>query len=342
MRIVVTGHKGYIGAVLVGMLISAGHQVRGLDIGLFDNAWCGPRVPEPRGMFLDIRDTEAEHFADTDAVIHLAALSNDSLGAMDPQLTNEVNYQASVRLASAAKEAGVERFLFSSSCSIYGFNEEEPRTENSETFPLTEYAKSKVETERSLSILACSTFAPTFLRNATVYGFSPRLRTDLVVNQLTATALVEKEIELKSDGSAWRPFIHVEDVARAFVSLLEAPISIVGNQIYNVGIDGQNFRVRDIAEILSEEVLDARVVVSPFASTDHRSYKVSFAKLTREVPSFKPQWTVRDGIRQLIDEFSRNTIQFPQLTGSTFHRLDSLMEGIERGKFRRDLRPLAD
>ncbi|GHE01645.1 NAD-dependent epimerase/dehydratase family protein [Streptomyces alanosinicus] len=338
MRVLLTGHQGYIGTVLADMLRSAGHDVRGLDIGLFADAWCGPEKADPEGIRADVRDSDIAHCADTDAVIHLAALSNDPSGALRPRLTEEINFRATLRLATAAKAAGVERFLFSSSCSIYGSGSDAPRTEDDEVAPLTEYAQSKIQSEEALGELASPTFAPTYLRNATAYGFSPRLRTDLVVNDLTATAFATGRILLKSDGTAWRPLIHVEDIAHAFTVLLDAPTELITHRAYNVGIDEENYLVRDVAQIVQEEIPGSRLEFESGASADRRSYRVDFGRLAREVPAFRPRWTVRKGVQHLAEMFTAHGIPSDRLLGPDYRRLNTLQASVAAGEVTPDFR----
>jgi nucleoside-diphosphate-sugar epimerase len=336
--VLVTGHQGYIGTVLVEMLRSAGHTVRGLDIGYFAGRWCGPATAEPESAPVDLRDVEIAHCAGADAVIHLAALSNDPLGALHPWLTDAINVQASARLARAAKAAGVQRFLFSSSCSVYGAGSSSIVTEDDPTGPLTGYATSKLRTEADLSTLADKSFAPTYLRNATAYGYSPRLRTDLVVNDLTVTALASGQVRLRSHGDAWRPLVHVEDIAQAFTVLLEAPTDLIRDRVYNVGTDDENYLVRDIAEIIVGVIPGSALSTAADAVADKRSYRVDFTRIAREIPAFTPRWTVRSGAAHLAEALTRTGLPPERFAGPAYRRLDQLHHLIETGLLTTDLR----
>src|SRR3954451_18804222 len=249
MRVLVTGHEGYLGSVLVPRLVDAGHEVVGLDTGLFADGTIGPVPADVPALRVDLRDVTKDHLAEVapDAVMHLAALCNDPLGDLDPELTYDVNHRSTIRLAKAAKEAGVERFLFSSSCSLYGAGaDDSPLDENAGFAPLTPYGESKILSEQDLVRLADDDFSPIYLRNATAYGFSPRLRGDLVINDLVAHALLTGEVRLMSDGSAWRPLVHAEDIAAALLALLEVPRERVHNRAYNVGQTSENYLIRDV------------------------------------------------------------------------------------------------
>jgi nucleoside-diphosphate-sugar epimerase/SAM-dependent methyltransferase len=301
MRVLVTGHEGYLGAVLVPALRARGHQVVGLDIGYFNGCDFTPSQKPPPALAMDLRDIEALRLDERDgidAVVHLAALSNDALGEIDPARTHEINYLASVALAEKAKRAGVKRFLFSSSCSIYGASDD-TLTERSPLRPLTAYARSKVETEEALDRLADPGFSPVILRNATAYGVSPRLRIDIVLNNLVGWAHTTGKIRLLSDGSAFRPLVHVADIAAAFVAALEAPSDAVHNQALNIGRDEDNYRIRDLAELVGEIVPGSQVEVANQAQADHRNYRVDFSKAARALPAFRPQWNARRGAEQL-------------------------------------------
>jgi len=323
MRVLVTGHEGYLGSVLVPRLTAAGHEVVGLDTGLFADCTLGP-APEPvPALHTDLREVTAEQLAEVapDAVMHLAALCNDPLGDLDPQLTYDVNHRATVRLAKAAKTAGVPRFLFSSSCSLYGAGTDNaPLDENAPFAPLTPYGESKIRSEQDLVILADDDFSPVFLRNATAYGFSPRLRGDLVVNDLVGNALLAGEVRLRSNGMAWRPLVHADDIASAFLALLAAPRETVHARAFNVGDSGENYLIRDVAELV-HDVVGGTVTFASGAGADARNYRVSCDRIAREVPTFRPQWTLRKGIEQLAEAYERYGLTLDDLMGERHQRL---------------------
>jgi nucleoside-diphosphate-sugar epimerase len=323
MRVLVTGHEGYLGSVLVPRLVAAGHQVVGLDIGLFADCTLGP-APEPvPTLTVDLRDVSATDLAPArpEAVMHLAALCNDPLGNLNPDLTYDINYRSTIRLAKAAKAAGAERFLFSSSCSLYGAGPDDtPLDEDAAFSPLTPYGESKILSERDLSALADDDFSPVYLRNATAYGFSPRLRGDLVVNDLVGNALLAGEIRLLSDGTAWRPLVHAEDIAAAFLALLSAPRERVHDRAYNIGHTDENYLIRDVAELV-RELVGGTVTFASGAGADKRNYRVSCDRIAREVPEFRPQWTVAKGIEQLAEAYRRYGLTKDNLFGERHQRL---------------------
>ena len=288
VRVLVTGHDGYIGTVLTPMLTTAGHDVVGLDSRLFDGCTLGELPPQVPAMDMDLRDVGPSELEGFEAVIHLAGISNDPLGDLEPDVTYEINHRASVRLAELAREAGVERFIFSSSCSLYGAAGEDFLDESASFAPVTPYGRSKVLAERDIAPLGSDAFCVTFLRNATVFGMSPRLRGDLVVNNLVGWACATGEVRLKSDGSAWRPLVHVEDVARAFLATLEAPSERIRGQAFNVGRTAENHRVRDVAKMVEEVVEGSRVSFADGAGADVRNYRVNCDRFARELPAFRP------------------------------------------------------
>jgi nucleoside-diphosphate-sugar epimerase len=340
MRVLVTGHEGYLGSVLVPRLVAAGHEVIGLDTGLFADCLLGPAPDPVPALRVDLRDVTAEHLAEVapDAVMHLAALCNDPLGDLDPELTYDVNHRSTIRLAQAAKTAGVPRLLFSSSCSLYGAGTDDtPLAENATFAPLTPYGESKIRAEQDLVGLADDAFSPVFLRNSTAYGFSPRLRGDLVVNDLVGTALRTGEVRLRSNGMAWRPLVHADDIASAFIALLEAPRETVHARAFNVGDSAENYLIRDVAELVGK-VVGGTVTVASGAGADARNYRVSCARIAREVPSFRPQWTLRKGIEQLVEAYQRYGLQLDDLMGERHQRLKRINALAQAGRIDSALR----
>jgi nucleoside-diphosphate-sugar epimerase len=338
MRILLAGHDGYIGTVLAPVLRAAGHTVVGLDAGLFSACAFGLQPLAGPARTLDVRDVTAGDLDGFDAVVHLANLSNDPLGNLSPGLTHAVNAEASVRLGALAREAGVGRFVFASSCSLYGAAGQDAVTETAAFNPVTPYGQAKVDAERGLSALATASFSPVFMRNATVYGVSPRLRFDLVVNNLTAWAVATGAIRMLSDGTPWRPLVHVEDVSTAVLAALDAPREAVHNEAFNVGRPGENYQVRDVARIVGEEVDGCAVAFAEGASPDARSYRVAFDKVGRHLPAWAPRWTVRDGVRELRDVLAGLGLTPDVFEGPRFSRIARLEEMIETGEIGPDLR----
>ncbi|MGH7837113.1 MAG: NAD-dependent epimerase/dehydratase family protein [Candidatus Binataceae bacterium] len=323
-RVLVTGHAGYIGAVMTPMLRHEGFAVTGLDTFFFagcDLGELGNPIPELR---LDLRDVRAADLAGFDAIIHLGALSNDPLGDLQPDLTWEINHLASVALARAARAAGVRRFLYSSSCSIYGASGSEPLTEEAPFAPLTPYAGSKVRAEEDLAGLASRDFSPVYLRNATAYGFSPRLRADVVLNNLVCWAFTTGKIRILSDGTPWRPLVHVADIAHAFIAALRAPAEVIHNQAFNVGSNDQNYQVRDIAEIVRAEMPACQIEYGGVSGPDPRNYRVDFSKIDRLLPEFRTHWDARSGARELREAFERHGLTAEDFQGRRFTRLAQL------------------
>jgi nucleoside-diphosphate-sugar epimerase len=331
MRVLLTGHKGYIGTVLAPMLLDAGHEVHGLDSDIFSRCTFGDEPLQIPETIKDIRDLTIADVQGFDAVLHLAGLSNDPLGDLNAELTYEINHRASVRLAALSKEAGVKRFIFSSSCSNYGAGGNDLLTEEGDLNPVTPYGKSKVMVEQDVSKLADETFCPLYLRNATAYGVSPRLRFDLVLNNLVAWAYTTGQVRLKSDGTPWRPIVHIEDISRAFVATLHAPAEKVFNRAFNVGVPGENFRIREIAEIVGETVPGSEVTFAPDASPDKRNYRVDCTLLPREVPEYQPKWNVRKGAQELYEAYKAIGLTLEEFEGKRYKRIDHVRMLIADG-----------
>jgi nucleoside-diphosphate-sugar epimerase len=342
VRVLVTGHDGYIGTALVPLFQEAGHDVTGLDSHLFERCVFGADarpVPEFR---MDVRDVTADLLSGFDAVVHLAGISNDPLGDLNPECTYDINYRGAVHVARTAKAAGVERFLFSSSCSLYGASgdasEAAPIDESAPFRPVTPYGESKMLAERDLGALADDDFSPTYLRNATAFGVSPRLRGDLVVNNLAGYAVSTGRVLMKSDGLPWRPLVHIEDISRAFLALAEAPRETVHDRAFNVGRTSENYRIRDVAAIVGDVVPDSVVAFADGASPDRRDYRVDCDLIRREVPAFEPVWTVRAGVEQLYDCYLRYGLTLESLTGPHLIRLEQIKRLLADAELDGDLR----
>jgi len=339
MRILIAGHKGYIGAVMVPFIQLAGHEVVGLDSDLFED--CSFRddglAPVPE-LNKDVRDVDRADLEGFDAVIHLANLSNDPLGNLNPKLTYEINHKGSVHLAERARAAGVKRFVFSSSCSLYGAAGEDRVRETAPFNPVTPYGRAKVLAEEGVGALANDAFSPTYLRNATAYGMSPRLRFDLVLNNLTAWAVTTGKIYLKSDGSPWRPLVHIEDISRAFLAVLESPREAVHNQAFNVGSTGENYQIRDIARLVGEIVPNCEVKIASDASPDRRSYRVDFSKITEHLPAFETKWSARDGVCQIYEALHDVDLSPDEFEGVRYRRIDRIRALLRSGELGPDLR----
>ncbi|MCF3122853.1 SDR family oxidoreductase [Streptomyces arenae] len=304
MRVLLTGHQGYLGTVMAPVLTAAGHEVVGLDAGLFADCVLGPTPADPSGHRVDLRDITAEHVADVDAVIHLAALSNDPLGALAPDLTYDINHHASVRLARLARDAGVRRFLYASTCSVYGAAGGSGLVaEDAPLRPVTPYAESKVRVEDDLHPLADGDFTPVYMRNATAFGYSPRLRADIVLNNLVGHALLTGEVLVLSDGTPWRPLVHAADIARAFTAALTAPREAVHDRAFNIGSEVNNVTVAEIAEQVAEAVAGSKVRITGETGADPRSYRVDFSAFRAAVPGFDCEWTVKRGALELAEAY---------------------------------------
>jgi nucleoside-diphosphate-sugar epimerase len=331
MKILVTGDTGYIGSVMVPKLIAQGHDVTGLDSDLF--AECVYDAPHDavKRIRKDIRDVNPRDFDNIDVVFHLAALSNDPLGNLNPALTYDINHHGSLHLARMAKMAGVPRFIFSSSCSTYGAAGADAVTETADFNPVTPYGESKVLVERDLAGMADAHFSPVYLRNATAYGMSPRLRFDLVLNNLVAHAVTTGKILIKSDGTPWRPIVHIEDIIAAFVAAAGAPREAVHNQAFNIGRNDENYQVKDIAHIVGQVVANTEVVIAGTGEPDKRSYQVNFDKVGRMLPAFKPAWTARRGAEQLCDAYQRLGLKLDDFEGPRFRRIDLLKQHLAAG-----------
>jgi nucleoside-diphosphate-sugar epimerase len=322
-------------------LVDAGHEVVGIDADLYRRSTFGPWRESIRTICKDVREVQATDLRGFDAVIHLAALSNDPLGDLNQELTYQINHLASVRLAELAKVAGVRRFAFASSCSNYGAAGDAPVDEDAELNPVTAYGESKVRVERDVSQLADDSFSP-FLRCATAYGVSPRLRFDIVLNNLVAWAFTSGKVFLKSDGTPWRPIVHIEDISRAFLAVLSAPREAVHAQALNVGRNDQNYRIREIAEIVKETVPGCEIAFARDAGPDKRNYRADFSKIARVLPGFQPKWDARKGARQLYEAYKAIGLELEDFEGPRFRRVDQLKQLMASGNLDVDLRWIAE
>jgi nucleoside-diphosphate-sugar epimerase len=339
MKVLVTGHHGYIGSVVVQQVVDAGHRVTGLDAFLYRGCDFGPEPPAIEERSGDIRDVTPRLLEGLDAVVHLAALSNDPLGDLNPLWTYDVNLDGTLRLARAAKAAGVERFVFASSCSMYGASSQDDfLDEDAPLKPLTPYAESKVRAEEELAKLADSGFASVSLRNATAYGASPRLRLDVVLNNLVAWAATTGRIQLLSDGTSWRPIVHVRDIGRAIVGVLAAPREIIHGRAFNVGATDENYRIRDLAAIVHDVLPKCEVEVAAGAVADPRSYRVDFRRFEATFPDHRPEWTARRGVEELATAYARERLTWEDFDGPRYTRIKHLQTLIDRGDLDPSLR----
>ncbi len=330
-KILVTGNLGYIGTVLSEELLKENFEIVGIDTNFYkDNKLHEFNFSKEFSQInKDIRDVRNEDLKDFNSIIHLAALSNDPLGRLNPDLTNDINFKASLRLAKLAKEAGVERFLFSSSCSIYGETNNEQLRENDAMNPLTAYAHSKVDLERELSKLADDSFSPCYLRNGTAYGISPNMRFDLVINNLMGWAFTTKEIKILSDGKAWRPIVHIKDISNAFIAALKAPKEVIHNEAFNVGMNSENFQVKTMAEEIQKVMTDCEIKIMGKNNPDNRNYIVNFDKIKKDLKHFKPKWNMKRGIEELFDLFNEIDLTFKDFEDKNFTRIKQLNYLIE-------------
>ncbi len=333
MKVLVTGNNGYIGTVLSEKLSNERMEVVGLDTNFYSGCSfysCGHTIKQ---IIKDVREIKISDLEGIDAIIHLAALSNDPMGALNPKLTSEINYYASVDLAKAAKQAGVSRFIFSSSCSVYGVAGDEMIDENGTLNPSTEYARSKVDTEIEVAKLADVSFSPIFLRNATVYGVSPMLRVDLVVNNLVGWAFTTGKIRVISDGSPWRPLIHIQDICKAFIAALKAPKELIHNQAFNVGKNTENYRIKEIAEAIKREMPECNIEYTGKHGADTRTYRVNFGKINKTLGAyFDPNYNIEKGIKELVQAYKNNNFSEADFQGDKFTRLKRIKKLLNEGR----------
>jgi nucleoside-diphosphate-sugar epimerase len=338
MKALVTGHHGYIGSVLAPMLARAGHDVTGLDTYFYEGCDLWPDDTPFPTLRLDVRDADPGLLEGFDGLVHLAALSNDPLGNLSPELTQEINFRATIALAQAARQAGVGRFVFASSCSMYGASSDEAVGEEAPLAPLTEYARSKVRSEQGLAELAEDGFSPVFMRSATAYGVSPRLRVDLVLNNLVGWAFTTGKVRILSDGTPWRPLVHVQDISRAALALLEAPADVVHGEAFNVGKASENHQVRDLAEIVRETVPNCEIEYAGNGDPDPRSYRVDFSKFDRTFPDVPMQWTARAGAEEMLEAYRGIGLTLEEFESHRFIRLKHLKQLLDSQVLGTDLR----
>lgn len=333
MRVLVTGHDGYIGTVLVPMLHEAGHEVVGMDNHLYEACTLGPEPEAPDvDIRKDVRDSTPEDFEGIDAVFHLAAISNDPVGDLNPECTLDLNHRGTLAVARAAKAAGVERFVFSSSCSLYGAGGQDALDESAAFNPVTPYGESKILAEQGLAELADDDFSPTYLRNATAYGASPRLRGDLVVNNMVGFAVLTGEVFMKSDGTPWRPLVHIADISRAFLAVLDADRDLVHDEAFNVGRTSENYQIRDVAAIVEEVVEGSRVTLADSAGPDIRNYRVDCSKIEETLPGYEPVWTVRAGAEEVLAAYRAHGLTEDIFHGPTLRRIQHVKDLIASGR----------
>ena len=338
MKVLVTGHKGFIGTIMVPMLLEEGFEVQGLDSDLFRYCTYGEPPVEVPSTIKDVRDVVPADLEGFDAIIHLAALSNDLLGDINPDITLEINHKATLRIAEMAKKVGVKKFLFASSCSMYGKAGEEALDETADFNPVTHYAISKVCVERDLSLLAGDNFSPIFFRNATAYGVSPRMRFDLVINNLVAWAYTTGKIHMKSDGTPWRPLVHAADISRAFIVGLKSPIEIVHNQAFNVGKNSENYRIKELAEFVRETVPNCEISFADGAGPDERCYKVDFTKIHTVLPDFQPFWNAKLGVEDIYKSYKKYGLEQDEYEGVKYKRIAHIKYLLSKGKLDDTLR----
>ncbi len=328
MKVFVTGHRGYIGAHLVDLLKQGGHYVTGCDLNLFDGCGWEPVVRPDKELIKDVRQISPTDIEGHDCIMHLAAISNDPMGALDPELTFSVNRDGSINLARLARQTGVGRFLFSGSCSVYGQGEKLDLDENAAFNPITAYAKSKIDTEREVSLLADDHFSPVFLRNSTAFGHSPMLRIDLVVNNLLGCAVARGDIRIMSDGTPWRPLIHCRDIARAFIAIMNAPRQAVHNRAINIGANKENYQVKDIGDLVRKSVPHANIVYTGEVGADPRNYRVNFDLLGKLLPDFKLEYSLAAGMEELHKKYLEHKFSQADFDGDQFVRLRTLKKRL--------------
>ncbi|WP_342305941.1 SDR family oxidoreductase [Methanolobus sp. ZRKC5] len=337
MKVMVTGHNGYIGSVLCEMLIKEGYSVVGFDTNYYSECTLFDYKNDIEEINKDIRDVDANDLKEIDAIIHLAALSNDPMGALDEKLTEDINYRSTIKLAETAKKVGVRRFLYSSSCSMYGVADGKALNESSPLNPVTAYAKSKVDSELSLAKIADDKFSPVYLRNSTAYGLSPKMRFDLVLNNFVGWAYTTSSIKIMSDGTPWRPLAHIRDISAAFIAALDAPIENIHNQAFNVGSNSENYQIKDVAEIVKKIVPNCEITYTNEHGSDSRTYNVNFDKIKEHMPSFKPEWNVKKGAKEIYDALRKNEVSFEEFNGDKYTRLKTLKKLMESNRIEEKL-----